>query len=65
MVEIARGKVGEAARLSVADMRELPVFGEFDLVFCLDDAVNYLLSGDELERALSGMRRQPRARRGC
>jgi SAM-dependent methyltransferase len=56
MVEIARAKVGEAATISVADMRALPKLGEFDLVFCLDDAVNYLLSVDELERALSGMR---------
>jgi SAM-dependent methyltransferase len=57
MVELARAKVGDAADLSVADMRGLPSFGEFDLVWCLDDAVNYLLDGDELERALSGMRR--------
>jgi SAM-dependent methyltransferase len=57
MVAIAREKVGDRAKLSVADMRELPVFGEFDLVFCLDDAVNYLLSTEELERALNGMRR--------
>lgn len=57
MVELARAKVGETARLSVADMRELPSFGEFDLVWCLDDAVNYLLSGAELEQALGGMRR--------
>jgi ubiquinone/menaquinone biosynthesis C-methylase UbiE len=57
MVEIARGKVGDRAELHVADMRELPVFGEFDLVFCLDDAVNYLLSVAELEQALTGMRR--------
>lgn len=57
MVAIAREKVGDRAELSVADMRELPVFGEFDVVFCLDDAVNYLLSGEELERALTGMRR--------
>lgn len=56
MVELARAKVDDAAKLSVADMRELPRFGEFDLVWCLDDAVNYLLSGEELERALSGMR---------
>ena len=55
MVELARRKVGAKAELSVADMRELPVFGEFDLVWCLDDAVNYLLSGEELERALKGM----------
>src|SRR5262249_6156918 len=56
MVELARTKVGDAALLSVEDMRELPTLGEFDLVWCLDDAVNYLLSVDELERALSGMR---------
>lgn len=56
MLELARAKAGDAAQLSVADMRELPVFGEFDLVWSLDDAVNYLLSGEELGRALSGMR---------
>jgi SAM-dependent methyltransferase len=57
MVELARAKAGDAAELSVADMRELPGFGEFDLVWCLDDAINYLLDGEELELALSGMRR--------
>ena len=57
MVELARAKVGERVELSVADMRELPVYGEFDLVFCLADAVNYLLGSEELERALAGMRR--------
>lgn len=57
MVEVARTKVGERARLSVADMRRLPGFGEFDLVWCLDDAINYLLGSDELERGLTGMRR--------
>lgn len=56
MLELARAKAGDAARLSVADMRELPVLGEFDLVWSLDDAVNYLLGGDDLERALSRMR---------
>lgn len=57
MVALAREKVGERAELSVADMRELPVYGEFDVVFCLDDAVNYLLSSEELEQALAGMRK--------
>jgi ubiquinone/menaquinone biosynthesis C-methylase UbiE len=57
MVELARSKVGDTVDLSVADMRELPDFGQFDLVWCLDDAVNYLLSGEELEQALGGMRR--------
>jgi SAM-dependent methyltransferase len=57
MVELARAKVGDAAELSVADMRALPKLGEFDLVWCLDDAINYLLSVEELEQALTGMRR--------
>lgn len=57
MVAIAGEKVGEEVNLSVADMRELPIFGQFDVVWCLDDAVNYLLSTEELERALTGMRR--------
>jgi len=57
MVALAREKVGDRVKLFVADMRELPVYGEFDVVFCLDDAVNYLLSVEELEEALAGMRR--------
>jgi SAM-dependent methyltransferase len=56
MLELARAKAGGAAQLSVADMRKLPRFGEFDLVWALDDAINYLLSGEELGEALSGMR---------
>jgi SAM-dependent methyltransferase len=56
MLERAREKVGDAVRLEVADMLDLPRFGEFDLVWALDDAVNYLLSPEELQRALAGMR---------
>ncbi|HVY78238.1 MAG TPA: methyltransferase domain-containing protein [Solirubrobacterales bacterium] len=56
MLERAHSKAGEAVELTVADMLDLPVFGEFDLVWALDDAVNYLLSPAELERALAGMR---------
>jgi len=37
----------------VADMRDLPDLGEFDLILCLDDSVNYLLSRDELAAAFS------------
>jgi SAM-dependent methyltransferase len=56
MLRLAREKAGEAVRLEVADMLDLPRFGEFDLVWALDDAINYLLSPEELERALAGMR---------
>lgn len=56
MVELAREKAGGSAQLAVADMRDLPRFGEFDLAWALDDAINYLLSSEELEQALVGMR---------
>jgi len=56
MIELAREKAGEGVRLEVADMLDLPRFGEFDLVWAVDDAVNYLLGAGELERALGGMR---------
>jgi hypothetical protein len=37
-------------------MRDLPVLGEFDLVWALDDAVNHLLDFNELVSALRGMK---------
>jgi SAM-dependent methyltransferase len=55
MIEVARGRVGDRVQLNVADMRELPVYGRFDLVCCLDDAVNYLLSAEELEQTLASL----------
>jgi SAM-dependent methyltransferase len=57
MVELARARAGEEVRLLTADMRELPTLGEFDLVWAVNDAVNYLLSEEELEATLAGMRR--------
>lgn len=61
MVEVARGKVGgRAAEVLVADMRELPKLGAFDLITCLDDAVNYLTSPAELRAALAGFARNLR-----
>jgi SAM-dependent methyltransferase len=57
MVDLAAGKVGEDVRLEVADMRDLPDFGAFDLVWALNDAVNNLLAEEELEAALAGMKR--------
>lgn len=57
MLELARAKAGDTTRLSIADMRQLPAFGEFDLVWTLGDALNYQLSFEELVSALSGMRK--------
>jgi SAM-dependent methyltransferase len=56
MVELARAKVGPRVDVHVADMRRLPVFGEFDLITCIDDAINHLLSADEVADALASMR---------
>ncbi len=57
MLELAKAKVGEAATLLTADMRNLPVLGQFDLAWAVNDSVNYLLTREELELALTGMRR--------
>jgi SAM-dependent methyltransferase len=56
MMDIARFKSDDQVRLLIADMRALPVLGEFDLVWALDDVVNYLLTLDEMKAALRGMR---------
>ncbi len=57
MLEIAQEKIGDIVRLEVADMRELPRLGDFDLVWSLNDSMNYLLAVDDLEAALNSMRR--------
>lgn len=56
MLERAHAKAPEV-RLERADMRRLPTLGSFDLVTCLDDALNYLLDEDELLRTLEGIAR--------
>lgn len=57
MLAIAREKARGRASLLEADVRDLPRIGMFDLVWCLDDALNYMVDRDELTRALAGMRR--------
>ncbi|MDQ3850373.1 MAG: class I SAM-dependent methyltransferase [Actinomycetota bacterium] len=56
MLEVAR-RAAPAAELFSADMRELPDVGRFDLVLCLDDTVNYLLSEDDLGAAMRSVAR--------
>ena len=56
MVRQAQAKLpGSRDAFFVADMRNLPPLGEFDLIVCLDDAVNYLLSDDELKDTFAGV----------
>ena len=57
MLRRAREKIGNKAELLTLDMRDLPVLGEFDLVWAVNDALNYLLGLEELRAALFGMRR--------
>src|SRR6476620_210778 len=56
MLEHAAREGGADVSLQVADMRNLPRLGEFDLVLSLNDSVNYLLGDSDLVRALAGMR---------
>lgn len=62
MVAVAAEKAAGRARVEVRDMRSLPRLGEFDLVCCLDDAVNYLQDEAELIATFRGLRRNLAAR---
>jgi SAM-dependent methyltransferase len=55
MAAVARRKLAGRADVHVADMCSLPVYGRFDLVTCLDDALNHLPSAADVVRALRGM----------
>ena len=56
MAAVARRRAGGRAPVHVADMRSLPCYGSFDVVLCLDDAINHLVRTRDVVRALSGMR---------
>jgi SAM-dependent methyltransferase len=61
MVARARRRAApRGAQVLVADARELPELGEFDLVTSLDDCLNYLLTDDELAAAFDGVARNLR-----
>ena len=54
MLEVARRRAPAEVELFAADMRRLPP-GDYDLVTCLDDALNYLLADADLEAAVAAM----------
>lgn len=60
MVERALEAAAGRAEVVVADARDLPVLGRFDLVTSLDDALNYVLSDEELGMTFSGVARNLR-----
>lgn len=55
MLERAHQEAEGEVELDVADMRDLPVYGDFELVLSLNDTVNYLLGDDDLRRVLARM----------
>lgn len=55
MVDIARATARGRADVFVADMRRLPTEQTFDLITCLDDAINYLTSSEDLLTAVTSM----------
>jgi SAM-dependent methyltransferase len=57
MVDRAREKSGDAARVLVRDIRALERLGAFDLVWCLGDALNYLQDEAEVAAVFDGVRR--------
>jgi SAM-dependent methyltransferase len=57
MLDVARRRLGGRVELVEADMRDLPALGVFDLVLCVDDALNHLLDAGELRAALASMAR--------
>jgi SAM-dependent methyltransferase len=59
MVERAR-ELGTDAEVLVADVRDLPRLGRFDLATCIDDGLNYLLTDEELGAAFDGVARNLR-----
>jgi SAM-dependent methyltransferase len=56
MVEIAReAALGTGAEVLVADARDLPVLGRFDLVTSINDSLNYVLGERELGSVFRGV----------
>lgn len=56
MVQLARSKYPDVP-FDVGDMRSLPISGDFDLVWALNDPVNYLLEDGDLQLAIESMGR--------
>lgn len=57
MLGLAEEKVDDSVRLHVADMRKQPRFGYFDVVWAVNDTLNYMVDRWMLREALRGMRR--------
>ena len=54
MLDLARSKAGARAQLLERDITRLGKVGEFDVVLCVNDVVNYVLDRDGVRRVMSG-----------
>lgn len=57
MLEVAARRLGPEVPLLHHDMRRLPRIGAFDVVWCVCDAVNFLLDDGDLVDTFTGFRR--------
>jgi SAM-dependent methyltransferase len=57
MLSVARHRIAGSAEVIQGDMTRLPDIGTFDLVTCLGDALNHLLSRPSVEQSLASMAR--------
>jgi SAM-dependent methyltransferase len=57
MLAEAHRKLGSEVMLAEHDMRDLPSLGEFDLISCLNDAVNDVRDEQQLVETFTGFRR--------
>ena len=55
MLAIAATRVPDPRAVHCYDMRTLPVLGSFDLITCIDDSLNHLLSPADVRAALGAM----------
>jgi SAM-dependent methyltransferase len=60
MLQVAADKAGPSVTLRRGDLRWLDALGEFDLITCLDDVVNYMFEPEDLTAALSSLARNLR-----
>jgi len=57
MLERLRTKAGDRIRIERRDLRTMPVLGEFDLILCLGDVLNYCAAAGRINSALDGLAR--------
>lgn len=57
MLDRLREKAGDRIDTEEIDLREMPTLGEFDLILCLGDVLNYCAVSGPLTPVLQGLRR--------